>query len=400
MEQITPPAELVERLSKHRSRMSMTAQFFSAMLMQLRIVWVPAVSAEVNTMATDGKHLFINPAFFDTLDNKKLLGVLGHEVLHVTDRHHLRMGNRNPGRWNMACDYAINPLVIKQFGKDSLPEGALLDPQYAGLSAEQIYAQLPQDDEQDGDGDGDGDQSQPTSDPGACGGVIAPKNEDGSALSPAEIEQATQELTRQVAQAAQAAEKRGNLPGNVKELIKNARAAQVDWCEHLHSFARRGAQSDYSWRQPNRRRLQDGIYMGRQLPVGVGEVAIGVDTSGSVSRDALEQFAGEILALCQETKPSKVHLLYCDTQVHPETYEQDEIADIKIVRKGGGGTSFTPVFDWVEDRIANGEEPPQYLIYLTDGYGEAPDVEPEYPVLWVCTSAKEMPIGETIRINV
>jgi predicted metal-dependent peptidase len=39
-------------------------------------------------------------------------------------------------------------------------------------------------------------------------------------------------------------------------------------------------------------------------------------------------------------------------------------------------------------------------VYLTDGYGDAPDVEPDYPVLWVCNSAKEMPIGETIRINV
>lgn len=398
MEHITPPAELATRLSTTRSRMSMTAHFFSAMLMQLKVVWVPASSAEIDTMATDGKHLFINPAFFSTLTDKQLLAVLIHEVLHVTDRHHLRVGNRDGQRWNVAADYAINPIVIQQCG-NNLPDGALFNPHYDGLSAEQIYAKLTEQEKKQPD-DGDGEPSQSAADPGACGGVIAPKNEDGSALSPAEIEQATQELTRQVAQAAQAAEKRGNLPGNVKELIKNARTSQVDWRERLHSFARRGGQSEYSWRQPNRRRLQDGIYMGRQQPHGVGEVVIGIDTSGSVSGPAFEQFAGEILAICEETRPSKVHLLYCDTQVHPESYDQDEISDILIERKGGGGTSFTPVFDWVEDRIANGEEAPQYLVYLTDGHGDAPEVEPDYPVLWVCNSTKEMQIGETIRINV
>ena len=78
----------------------------------------------------------------------------------------------------------------------------------------------------------------------------------------------------------------------------------------------------------------------------------------------------------------------------------DEIENIVFARKGGGGTSFVPVFDWVEDRIAEGEDVPQCLIYLTDGYGDAPEVEPDYPVLWVCTSSKVLPIGDTVRINV
>ena len=125
MEHITPPEDLAKRLSTMRSRMSMTAHFFSAMLMQLKVVWVPAASAEIDTMATDGKHLFINPAFFSTLTDKQLLAVLIHEVLHVTDRHHLRVGNRDGQRWNVAADYAINPIVVEQCG-NNLPDLSLI----------------------------------------------------------------------------------------------------------------------------------------------------------------------------------------------------------------------------------------------------------------------------------
>ena len=350
-------------------------------------------------MATDGRSLFVNPTFLNTLSDKEVRAVLVHEVMHVTDGHHLRIGKRDPQRWNIAADYAINPIVIEQCG-NTLPDGALLDRQYTGMSTEQIYGALQEEENARPQSGDEGDPSNDDgTDPGACGGVLAPTNEDGTGLNPDQVEEAKRELNQRVAQAVQQAQKRGDLPGSLKELIKNARTAQVDWVERMHATVKGNAPTDYTWRRPNRKRLQDGIYMPSINKECGGEIAIGLDTSGSVSRAAFEQFAGEVLALCEETQPSAVHLLYCDTQVHPESYDQDEIDDIKIERKGGGGTSFVPVFDWIDERIANGEEPPQYVIYLTDGYGTEPDIEPDYPVLWVCCSPKEMKIGETVRIN-
>ena len=390
-------AEQAKRISLCGSRLTLDAPFFAAILLRLLVI----CTKDVDTMATDGRHLFWNPDWVRELPPEEITGVLCHEVLHVADGHHLRIGSRNHSKWNVACDHGINPLVIEQGFK--LPADALLDPQYDGLSAEQIYGKL--DDEADdnttsgqsGEGEGGG---TPSSDPGGCGGVLPATNEDGSALSPAELEEAKRDHGEMVAEAVQAAQKRGKMPGSLKERIETNRAAQVDWIEKIHNKVKGTVQSDYSWRRPNRRRLQDGIYLPSLLREDVGEIVIGLDTSGSVSRTAFEQFASEVLAICEEVKPSRVHLLYCDTRVHPESYDQEDIDDIVIERKGGGGTSFVPVFDWVEERLAEGEDLPQCLIYLTDGYGDAPEVEPDYPVLWVCTSNKVLPIGDTVRINV
>ena len=88
-------------------------------------------------MATDGVSLYYNPEFVDTLNSATLAGVLAHEVMHPALQHHVRRSGRDPRRWNEACDYAINPLLLD--AGLSLPEGVLVDHRFRGMSAEQIY---------------------------------------------------------------------------------------------------------------------------------------------------------------------------------------------------------------------------------------------------------------------
>jgi predicted metal-dependent peptidase len=52
-------------------------------------------------------------------------------------QHHTRRGGRNPRRWNMACDYAINPMLLD--AGLTLPKDVLLDNRFRGMSAERIY---------------------------------------------------------------------------------------------------------------------------------------------------------------------------------------------------------------------------------------------------------------------
>ncbi len=68
----------------------------------------------------------------------------------------------------------------------------------------------------------------------------------------------------------------------------------------------------------------------------------------------------------------------------------------KLVARGGGGTAFKPVFDWVEEKGIR----PVCLVYLTDLYGPVSFDAPEYPTLWCCTNAKQGPFGETVEIEV
>jgi predicted metal-dependent peptidase len=40
--------------------------------------------------------------------------VLIHEALHCALTHFARRGNRTKHKWDLACDFAINPLLVKE----------------------------------------------------------------------------------------------------------------------------------------------------------------------------------------------------------------------------------------------------------------------------------------------
>ena len=127
---------------------------------------------------------------------------------------------------------------------------------------------------------------------------------------------------------------------------------------------------------------------------GLGEIVIAVDTSGSIGRLELEQFAGEISAISEEAQPEAIDVVYCDAAVHSaQRFGPSE--PVRLAPRGGGGTDFRPAFKWVaENDIA-----PVCLIYLTDLCCDSYPEAPEYPVLWVTDSRRTAPFGETIRIT-
>ena len=119
------------RIMKARSRLGSKAPGYAGIVFGLKLV----EREDISTMATDGTSIFWNRNFIQSITDRELFGVLFHEGLHVTLAHHLRRGKINPKLWNVACDYAIN-IVVKDSG-EKLPEGALYDEKYRGLSAHQ-----------------------------------------------------------------------------------------------------------------------------------------------------------------------------------------------------------------------------------------------------------------------
>ena len=127
---------------------------------------------------------------------------------------------------------------------------------------------------------------------------------------------------------------------------------------------------------------------------GVGEIVIAVDTSGSIGRHELEQFAGEISAISEEAQPEAIHVVYCDAAVQ-STQQFGPSEPVRLEPRGGGGTDFCPPFKWVaENNVA-----PICFIYLTDLCCHLYPEAPEYPVLWVTDSRRTAPFGETLRIG-
>ena len=131
------------RIQKARTALLLDHPFFGSLLFRLG----GRASNSIQTMATDGVSLFYNPEFVDTLNAAELAGVLAHEVMHPALQHHTRRGDRDRKRWNMACDYAINPLLLD--AGLTLPKDVLIDHRFRGMSAERIYNLIEEQQDQD-----------------------------------------------------------------------------------------------------------------------------------------------------------------------------------------------------------------------------------------------------------
>jgi len=399
------PSDL--RIQKARTTLLLDHPFFGTLLFRLG----SKVSRSIATMATDGVSLFYNPEFVDTLNAAELAGVLAHEVMHPALQHHTRRGDRDQARWNMACDFAINPLLLD--AGLTLPKDVLLDDRFRGMSAERIYNLIEEDDKQEdssggsesqsGDGsavpeDGSfqdkeaGNVPQAPLTPGGVGQVLdAPEPEAES--EPSIAEQA-REWQIAVEQAETVAKVAGKLPGGAVRALEASQAAKVDWRELLRRAWSDTIPSNYSWTRPNRRHLWSGLYLPGVTFEGVGEIAIAVDCSGSVSARQLGLFEAEIRSILAGQRPRLVHVLYFDAAVQKvETYQAGQPVSLSPV--GGGGTDFRPCFEWVRELCIV----PQTLVFLTDLCGTFPNEVPAYPVIWASTEARRAPFGEVVPME-
>lgn len=420
-----------EKLTRARTRLVLDQPFFGTLSLRLKLV--PGASP---TMATDGTRIVYNPSFVDQLKPAELEGTLAHEVLHCALGHHCRRGNRDPRLWNEAADLAINPILIKN--GFTLPAGALIDPAFTDLSAEEIYARLLQKRGQGrtapaqsgGQANGGGTRSngpqsaqgsgiQDSSVPAACqpganrtpetaegtpdptsmrpggfGEVWEATDEQGHPASPAEKHRQEHEWNIAAEQAVRSAKACGHEPGGVERPLTESRQPQQDWRAILRDFIAAAAPSDYSWTPPNRRYVASGLYLPSVERRGLGDIVIVVDTSGSIGKRELEQFAAEISAISEEAHPEAIHVVYCDAAVQfAQEFRASE--PIHLEPKGGGGTDFRPAFEWVEENHIE----PGCIIYLTDLCCDSYPKAPEYPVLWVTESRRTAPFGETIRLS-
>jgi predicted metal-dependent peptidase len=335
--------------------------------------------------------------------------------MHPALQHHTRRGGRNPRRWNIACDYAINPMLVDAGLK--LPKDVLLDNRFCGMSAERIYNLLEEeeenpssssadtesrDDAADGDGGSNSSESSSSEEdmaeprapqtPGGIGQVLdAPEPESGEGDTL--VEQA-RDWQIAVEQAENVAKLAGKLPAGVTRGLEAAQAAGVDWRELLRRSWSETIPADYSWTRPNRRHVWNGLYLPGVVCEGVGEIAIAVDCSGSINDRQLGLFEAEIRSILAGQQPRLVHVLYFDTEVQKyETYQAG--LPIKLTPVGGGGTDFRPCFRWLEERGIS----PQTLVFLTDMCDSFPKQAPPYPVLWVSTDTRSAPFGLAIPME-
>ena len=435
-----------EHVSRAIIALYMAEPFFAHVLQGLvRRVDLTTPTAAV-ALVGSAIELWVNPEFFASLGKNMRVAVIKHEVLHVVLKHLLRGRDRIPLLWNLACDVVVNALV----GKWPLPEGAITHATFPDLkipadaTADQVYAllralQREMNAQPPGSGAGSGGAggesgsgsepdyaatSAPASagalhrlgaagnagaDDGAVGGHSdhsawdgRPHSKGGAAAPDGAPNPLAAEagIDGMVVRAADRTDPRswGSLPGLVRDAVMVSRARgvpKIDWKRALRLFAcatgrtklkstQRRESTRYGNtaalgtppdpRDPTQGRLVPGIKIQR-----LRSVLVAVDTSGSIGEAELEAFFNEIHGIWRSG--AAVYVLSCDAAVH-DAFEYKGKAPARL--GGGGGTAFEPVFAWM---AANRSRRFDGVIYLTDGYGSAPETKPPCRVLWVVTNA-------------
>jgi predicted metal-dependent peptidase len=406
------------KLTRARFALMRDHPFFATILLQLDL----EVDEQVESIETDGRQIRYAPSWLAAISERQLQAVLAHNVMHIAFEHPVRLEGRDQALANRAMDLAINPL-LQEAGFD-LPDDAVIDPAFADMPWERVYAMLEQRQSESGGGESGGGESQlmssgggagassgqlssgepqagdggsdPSSSPSSCGRVEAPMGDGGQPVAQAEMRAAANQMRVLVVQAAQAARRAGKLASGLDRLVRQQLAPTTDWRAVLRRFVRERAQDGYSWSRPNRRHAWRGVILPSAWCQRLGEIVVAIDTSASIREHELAAFTAEATAIFAEVRPAAVTVLHCDTGV-TSSRRFTELEKLELRAKGGGGTCFQPAFDWIEKEA---EQPPACLLYFTDLDPSDRPTDPGYPVLWVATSdRKPPPFGEVVRLQ-
>jgi predicted metal-dependent peptidase len=413
------------KLARARTKLILDKPFLGALVMRL-----PMQAADpkwCQTTATDARGFYYNADYIDALSLDQTQFVLAHEALHCALSHFARRMHRDKHRWDVACDHAINPLLVKEGLRP--PPGTLLVDSFEGMTAEEIYPYIEEnssdrpmdrhvydeedkrseDPDQKDSGEDENDRpddnspgDQPSDEQDGSSGDEPDKQQDENAggapqpppLDPTEQEALEVQWKQRLAGAAQTAMQAGKMSGTMARLVEHLLQPSLPWRMLLARYLTAAARDDYSFSRPSRR---EASYILPSLRSSQVDMVVALDTSGSISDAEMGEFLAEVNAIKGQMR-ARVTLLACDQQVDPDApwvYEPWEEFSLPKEFTGGGGTAFTPVFEWVETR---GREP-DILVYFTDAEGEFPEREPHYPTIWLVKGKSQTPWGQRIQLN-
>lgn len=369
----------VTKLDRAKTALCLDHPFFASILMKRKLT----PREDIPTAAVDQRgQLYYNPKFVESLSVPELVFLLAHEVGHVIGQHAARRGARHAKKWNIAGDAWINDM-LSAAGVGQFIEGGVNMPGSKDKTTDQIYNELP--DQPDGDGGGGG---------GGPGGIGDDLLEEGSPLTPDEADRIDAETRVEIAQAAQAAKMQGKMPAALQKIVAELISSKTPWYDILMRYVSTYVKTDYSWARPNRRFIGAGHYLPSMTSTPtMGELAIQVDVSGSISKQELAHYNGHLQAIVQAVNPERVHVLYVDTKVQRhDVFEQGDEFALEFF--SGGGTHMPAGLSYLADNDIS----PSVCVVLTDMYTDF-GTEPSFPVIWCASTDIVAPYGETIRFE-
>jgi predicted metal-dependent peptidase len=376
-------------LEKAKSQLIMKHPYFGMLASRLK----HEPSEEVSSYASNGVRFLYNPAFIQKRTQDEIVFVLTNCVMHHVLSHQQRRLGRKGFLWQLATDYAINNLLHSS--GIFVPPGANFNEEYKNMYAEEIYELLKEEHFSGIDGafDENAEQTQRNENLAADA-----SSEESTAFS--NLKNIDEELEAQnesdweyaASVAKEVANRKSAMPSGMERLAKKVKANDVDWRFELYNAVNRHMRNNYAFMPPNKKHLYRGFAL-PSLTSDTLSLCVAVDTSGSINDELLGAFMEEFKNIMQNFPSVKIELILADARVQAHhTFQGGEKMDFVI--KGGGGTDYRPVFDYIEANLPMNT----MLLYFTDGDGWFPKYPPSYEVLWALSRVAKVPFGRPLVI--
>lgn len=371
--------------------------FYASFILNLKRIETKSGKAAGVTIADGSPAITINSENFSNLTNNQQEYIFEHLVQHLVRLHPLRRRDRNRYDWDICCDLAVNSLSENNPDDAVMPDSYGMEP---GLAAEEYYDALVNPfstGNLDGSGYGDGEE-----DSAGAAGDGKSQFSDAETIDDHdcwELADSTPELLAEEMIRAITAEALKGSDGEAPQEICEAVSAiltppKLPWQAILRQFAatagRVGKRS--TWQREHRRfgSRTPGIRKKQRL-----NLLVAVDVSDSTKDLQLrENFAQELIHIARG-RESQITVLYSGSRI--QKIEKFSGVPAVVERYDGGGfTDLRPVFEYAQKM----HPLPAAVIYLTDGFGEAPE-RMEFPTLWVLTGEGVKPVewGVELRLQ-
>jgi len=323
--------------------------------------------------------IYFNPIIFLELNIKQMETTIKHEILHIVSQHLIRGKDLKNKYTTLAINMAMD-VVVNQY-LNYLPPYAItleyinmkynlkLDP-YKTFEyyLEKIQTEL---DLQEEDDEGE----EIDSNENVAVEFDIEKTHDSWNESYEIDEKTLKEFTEKIADNSQ----KGSIPNYLEGMIKSLKSnkGELPWNLYLKKLMgtveanKKKTITRRNRRQPNRLDLR-GELRGHRA-----EIAVAIDISGSISDEEFKQAIKEVLSIVKNYN-QEITIIECDKEIR-RTYKVKSVKDVKDRMATGGGTEFSPVFQYANNKNIN------LLVYFTDGKGEERlKVVPKgYNILWV-----------------
>lgn len=347
-------------------------RFYAELLLRVERIYTDKIPTAGVTIK-DKILLYVNPDFFLSLNHDQQEDLLEHEMRHIMNHHMLRFkkmskeghkGNLHSNQ-NLAADAAINgdltslhemgitPKKLSEYMRSKDPKFPELE---EDKSAEYYYAAIK-------------DFLDKNPDAGTPNGP-GTEVDDHSMWEECDESIAKDVVKKAANEAFKAAGGIGNVSNDISSLINELNKPLINWKNQLNQFI---IKSNAYLKEPTRKRINRRygiIYSGKRKKPDFN-LAICVDTSGSVSDKQLTQFFSEIEKISDYC--STITIIEADCVVQ-NVYEYKKGSTFSP--KGRGGTNYGVPLAHAKSLGVDA------VVFMGDGDCADIPEDPKIPVLW------------------